>query len=89
MLPSASFPRLRPRRLRRTPWIRELVAEVALAPRDLILPVFVLEGQNRRVPVASMPGVDRLSIDLLLEVGEEAAGLGIPALALFPVTRTS
>jgi porphobilinogen synthase len=63
-----------------------MVAEVALAPRDLILPVFILEGSNQRDPVASMPGVDRLSIDLLVGVAEEAASLGIPALALFPVT---
>jgi porphobilinogen synthase len=63
-----------------------MVAEVALAPRDLILPVFVLEGSGQREPVTSMPGVDRLSVDLLVGVAEEAAGLGIPALALFPVT---
>ncbi len=63
-----------------------MVAEVALAPRDLILPVFILEGSGQREPVASMPGVDRLSVDLLVGVAEEAARLGIPALALFPVT---
>jgi porphobilinogen synthase len=63
-----------------------MVAEVALSPRDLILPVFILEGQGQREPVASMPGVERLSVDLLVGVAEEAAGLGIPALALFPVT---
>jgi porphobilinogen synthase len=65
-----------------------MVAEVALAPRDLILPVFILEGSNQREPVASMPGVDRLSVDLLVGVAEQAASLGIPALALFPVTPT-
>jgi porphobilinogen synthase len=84
--PFAAFPRSRPRRLRRTPWIRSMVAEVALSPHDLILPVFILEGFNQRQPVASMPGVDRLSVDLLVGVAEEAARLGIPALALFPVT---
>ncbi len=63
-----------------------MVAEVALSPRDLILPVFILEGQGQREAVASMPGVERLSVDLLVGVAEEAAGLGIPALALFPVT---
>ncbi|WP_159709871.1 porphobilinogen synthase [Geminicoccus flavidas] len=86
MTPFAAFPRSRPRRLRRTPWIRAMVAEVALSPRDLILPVFILEGQGQREAVASMPGVERLSVDLLVGVAEEAAGLGIPALALFPVT---
>ena len=65
-----------------------MVAEVALAPRDLILPVFILEGSNQREPVACMPGVDRLSVDLLVGVAEQAASLGIPALALFPVTPT-
>ena len=87
MTPFAAFPRSRPRRLRRTAWVRAMVAEVALAPRDLILPVFVLDGTGQRQPVASMPGVDRLSIDLLVGVAEEAARLGIPAMALFPVTQ--
>ncbi|HWL67414.1 MAG TPA: porphobilinogen synthase [Geminicoccus sp.] len=86
MTPFAAFPRSRPRRLRRTPWIRAMVAEFALSPRDLILPVFILEGQGQREAVASMPGVERLSVDLLVGVAEEAASLGIPALALFPVT---
>jgi len=63
-----------------------MVAEFALSPRDLILPVFILEGQGQREAVASMPGVERLSVDLLVGVAEEAASLGIPALALFPVT---
>ncbi len=74
------------RRLRRDGWSRRLVRESRLGPEDLIYPVFVLEGRGRREPVPSMPGVERLSVDLLVE---EAAGwreLGLPAVALFPVT---
>ncbi|RUP87777.1 porphobilinogen synthase, partial [Corynebacterium propinquum] len=80
------FPATRLRRNRRDDFSRRLVRENVLTTNDLILPVFVLDGENRRETVASMPGVERLTIDLLLE---EAAGwveLGIPALALFPVT---
>lgn len=79
----------RPRRLRRTPWLRDLVRETALQPSDLIWPLFVVEGQNQRVPVKSMPGVDRLSIDLCVEAARQAAAEGIPALALFPNTEPS
>ena len=86
MIPLAAFPRSRPRRLRRTPWIRAMVAEASLRPADLILPVFVAEGSRSREAVASMPGVDRLSVDLLVPIAEQAFKLGIPALALFPVT---
>ncbi len=85
-LPFAAFPRTRLRRLRRFPWSRRLVAEHRLAPEDLILPVFVLEGQRQRQPVSAMPGVERLSIDLLTELGEHCLASGIPAIALFPVT---
>ena len=88
MLPYPAFPHARPRRLRRTPWLRAMVAESALHAQDLILPVFICEGQQRREAVSSMPGVDRLSIDLLMPLAEQAASLGIPALALFPVTPT-
>ncbi len=83
---TSGFPRVRPRRLRRDAFSRALVREARLAPEDLIWPVFVLEGSGRREPVASMPGVERLSIDELVKEAERAAGLGIPALALFPVT---
>jgi porphobilinogen synthase len=75
------------RRNRRTPWSRRLVAENALTPGDLIWPVFVVEGRGVRQPVDSMPGVDRLSIDLAVEAAHEAAGLNIPAIALFPYTN--
>ena len=76
----------RQRRLRQSGWMRDLVRETTLAPSDLIWPLFVIEGQNERAPVTSMPGVDRLSIDLLVQAAREAAAEGIPALALFPNT---
>lgn len=79
-----SFPRTRLRRLRRDDFTRRLVAENRLTADDLIWPVFVVEGTNERQPVASMPGVERLSIDLLVEACGEARDLGIPCVALFP-----
>ncbi len=81
----APYPANRPRRLRRDPFTRELVRENRLHPSDLIYPVFVLDGQGRREAVGSMPGVERLSLDLLLPVAEECVQLGIPVMALFPV----
>ncbi|ALJ35277.1 porphobilinogen synthase [Azospirillum brasilense] len=81
----ASFPRTRLRRNRADAWTRRLVAENRLTVDDLIWPVFVIEGQNQRVPVASMPGVERLTIDLLTEAVAAAGDLGIPCVALFPV----
>lgn len=83
--PYASFPAGRPRRLRRDDFTRRLVRENRLSADDFIYPVFVLQGQGRREAVPSMPGVERLSLDLLLPVAEECLALGIPALALFPV----
>lgn len=83
--PVRSFPRTRLRRNRADDWNRRLVAEHRLSADDLIWPLFVVEGEGQRLPVASMPGVERLSIDLLVEAAAEARGLGIPALALFPV----
>jgi porphobilinogen synthase len=80
----SSYPQTRMRRLRRHDWTRRLVAENALSPADLIWPVFVIEGENTRQPVSAMPGVERLSIDLMVAAAKEAAGLGIPAIALFP-----
>lgn len=85
-LPSSGFPATRLRRLRRHDWTRRLVAEARLSPADLIWPVFVCEGQNRRVEIASMPGVARLSVDLLEPAIAEAVELGVPAVALFPAT---
>ncbi|WP_105189484.1 porphobilinogen synthase [Pseudoalteromonas sp. T1lg48] len=80
------FPYTRMRRLRKNDFSRRLTQEHELSVNDLIYPVFVLEGKNRREAVESMPGVERLSIDLLVEEAKELATLGIPAIALFPVT---
>ncbi len=80
------FPSTRMRRNRRYPWSRRLVAENRLSVDDLIWPVFVQEGRAARTPVPSMPGVERLTVDLLVERVAEAQQLGIPAVALFPVT---
>ena len=74
------------RRLRRHDWSRRLVAESTLSPADFIWPLFVIEGQNKREAIASMPGVERLSIDLAVDAAKEAAALGIPVIALFPHT---
>jgi porphobilinogen synthase len=83
--PIAPFPLSRPRRLRRDATTRRLVREHSLTVDDLIYPVFVLEGSQRREPVASMPGVERVSLDLLLDVAAECVALGVPVMALFPV----
>ena len=82
--PSRIFPRSRLRRNRKTPWARNLVRETNLSPHDLIWPLFVIEGQNERDPISSMPNVERLSIDIAVKEAKEAADLGIPAIALFP-----
>jgi porphobilinogen synthase len=80
------FPAVRMRRNRKTGWARRLVAENALSAADLIWPIFIIEGRNQRVPVPSMPGVERLSVDFAVAAAEEAVALGIPAVALFPYT---
>ena len=85
----SSYPQLRMRRLRRHDWTRRLVAENTLSPADFIWPVFVIEGENKREAVSSMPGVERLSVDLLVVAAREAAQLGIPVIALFPQTPAS
>jgi porphobilinogen synthase len=82
----ASFPATRMRRMRKDVFSRQLMRETILTPADLIYPVFVLDGKNRKEPINSMPGISRLSIDLLLEEAKICYELGIPALALFPVT---
>ena len=83
------FPNHRPRRMRRDDWSRRLMQENAVSTNDLIYPVFLLEGKGKSEAVASMPGVNRLSLDLLLLVAQECVDLGIPALALFPVIDAS
>ena len=83
------FPASRPRRLRRDEFTRNLVREHQLTPHDLIYPVFVTEGSKQREAVKSMPGVERVSLDLLLPAAEECVKLGIPVMALFPVIEAS
>lgn len=83
---SGQFPDTRMRRNRRSDWSRRLVQENALSVNDLIWPVFVHDGDNTRTPISSMPGVERLSIDLLVEAVADAAELKIPAVAIFPAT---
>ena len=85
----AGFPMKRPRRMRRDAFSRRLMQEHVLTSNDLIYPVFVLEGEGRREDVASMPGVQRQSVDLLLQTAAECVQLGIPAIALFPVVDQS
>jgi porphobilinogen synthase len=85
----APYPSGRPRRLRRDEFTRNLVREHRVTAHDLIYPVFVLDGQNQRQQVGSMPGVERLSLDLLLPVAEDCVKLGIPVMALFPVIDAS
>lgn len=80
------YPRTRLRRVRRHDWSRRLVRQETLSVNDLIWPLFIREGSNEREPIASMPGVERLSIDLIVEAVGEAVKLGIPAVALFPAT---
>src|SRR5262245_33418077 len=86
MSPTPSFPALRMRRLRRHDWSRRLVSEHALTPNDFIWPLFLIDGKNKHEAGPSMPGVERYSVDLATDAAEEAAGLGIPVVALFPYT---
>jgi porphobilinogen synthase len=85
----SAFPANRMRRARRYDWSRKLVAESTLSPADFIWPIFIVDGQNKREPVTSMPGVDRISVDLVAGAAEGAAKLGIPVIALFPYTDPS
>jgi porphobilinogen synthase len=84
--PIAGFPQQRPRRLRKHRFSRDLMRENTVTVKDLIYPCFILEGKNQRETVTSMPGVERLSIDLLLKEAEHIHKLGVPLMALFPVT---
>jgi porphobilinogen synthase len=85
----APYPTTRMRRMRRDDFSRRLMRETVLTPDDLIYPVFVLEGSGEREAVPSMPGIERMSIDLLVEEAQAIASLGVPAMALFPVTPMS
>ncbi len=84
-----AFPEIRMRRMRRDAFSRALMRETVLTSADLILPAFVLEGRGAHEPVRSMPGVERVAIDQLLVLAEQAQALDIPAIALFPVTPAS
>jgi porphobilinogen synthase len=86
---ASGFPDIRLRRNRRDDWSRALVSETSVQPSDLILPMFVQEGTKKKTPVASMPGVHRLSIDLLVQEAKQAEKAGIPAIAIFPVVDKS
>ena len=81
--PDPQFPSIRMRRMRRDAFSRDLMRENIITPSDLIYPVFILDGKNRREAVPSMPGVERVSVDLLLPIAEDCVKLGIPVLALF------
>lgn len=83
---SLNYPMHRMRRLRHSDWTRRLVAEHRLSAADLIWPIFLVDGTNTRVPIPSMPGIDRISVDLVKGAAEEACKLGIPVIALFPYT---
>jgi len=85
----SAYPATRMRRLRRHDWTRRLVAENTLSPADLIWPIFLVDGDRKRQAIASMPGVERLSVDLAVAAAEDAAKLGIPVIALFPSTDPS
>ncbi|QAU35869.1 porphobilinogen synthase [Janthinobacterium sp. 17J80-10] len=86
---TSAFPAIRMRRMRRDAFSRAMMRENVITPADLIYPVFILDGQNQRQAVGSMPGVERLSLDLLLPVAEDCVKLGIPVMALFPVIDPS
>ena len=87
--PDPQFHSIRMRRMRRDGFSRDLMRENIITPADLIYPVFILDGKNRREAVPSMPGVERVSVDLLLPIAEDCVKLGIPVLALFPVIDPS
>lgn len=85
MTPNRRFPQTRLRRTRRQPFLRSLVAETQLSASDLIYPMFIMEGHQLRQPIASMPGIERVSLDILLDEAKQLVRLGVPAIALFPV----
>ena len=84
---SEHFPQNRMRRMRRNSYTREMMAEHQLSAKDLIYPTFVLDGTQRTETIPSMPGITRMSIDLLIEEAKQLHELGIPAMALFPVIQ--
>jgi len=83
------YPSLRLRRSRRESWSRKLIQENTLSPNDFILPIFLIEGSNKRQEISSMPGVYRYTINRLSQIVDKALKLGIPMIALFPKTKNS
>ena len=83
-----AYPRVRMRRMRRDDFSRRLMRESCLTADDLIYPMFILDGEKKREPIPSMPGIERVSVDYLLKEAEQLLNLGVPAIALFPVTPT-
>jgi porphobilinogen synthase len=86
---SGEFPRIRMRRMRRDPFSRRLMREHSLSVDNLIYPMFIVDGQARRETISSMPGIERVSLDELIREAEAIVNLGIPAIALFPVTAAA
>ena len=89
MIITGKYPALRMRRNRKTDWSRRLTSENKLSTDDLILPIFLVDGKNKKIPVKTMPGVFRYSLDKLNSVVQSAIHLGIPMVALFPYTKGS
>ena len=87
MIITGKYPQLRLRRSRQSKWSRRLISENNLSVDDLILPIFIVEGKNKKIPVKSMPGIFRYTLDKLNSVVKTAIDLGIPMIALFPYTQ--
>ena len=87
MIITGKYPQLRLRRSRQNKWSRRLISENNLSVDDLILPIFIVEGKNKKIPVKSMPGIFRYTLDKLNSIVRNAIDLGIPMIALFPYTQ--
>ena len=87
MIITGKYPKLRLRRNRYHQWSRKLITENNLSVNDLILPIFIIDGKNKKIPIKSMPGVFRYSLDKLNSVVQSAINLGIPMIALFPIQK--
>ena len=87
MIITGKYPQLRLRRSRQSKWSRRLISENNLSVDDLILPIFIVEGKNKKIPVKSMPGIYRYSLDKLNSVVQSAVNMGIPMIAIFPYTE--